>query len=122
MTNYLSNGMKVCTQCGQCKPLVDFNRRKASRDGLSAYCKECKKKYSEAYYGKHKREYYLRNKRRREANPALARVAGAKGGRVSTRKGIKNGEGKWRQHKNTYKIIEDGKLITKINVKYVKTN
>lgn len=32
--------MKVCTQCGQCKPLVDFNRRKASRDGLSACCKK----------------------------------------------------------------------------------
>lgn len=29
-------------------------------------------------------------------NLALARVAGAKGGRISTRKGIKNGEGKRR--------------------------
>lgn len=28
------------------------------------------------------------------ANPALARIAGAKGGRKSTRKGIKNGQGK----------------------------
>ena len=29
-------------------------------------------------------------------NPALARVAGAKGGRISSRKGVKNGEGKRR--------------------------
>lgn len=28
------------------------------------------------------------------ANPALARVAGAKGGRISRRTGVKNGEGK----------------------------
>ena len=57
------------------------------------------------------------------SNPALARVAGRKGGRISTRKGIKNGNGKkWNQHRNTFKIIEDGKVITKINVKYVPTN
>lgn len=56
------------------------------------------------------------------ANPDLARMAGRKGGRISSRKGVKNGEGKWRQHKNTYKMIEDGKVITKINVKYVPTN
>lgn len=29
-------------------------------------------------------------------NPALARVAGAKGGRMSSRKGVKNGEGRKR--------------------------
>lgn len=57
------------------------------------------------------------------SNPALARVAGRKGGRISSRKGIKNGDGKkWNHHRNTYKIIEDGKVITKINVKYVPTN
>ena len=34
-------------------------------------------------------------------DPALARVAGAKGGRISTRKGIKNGEGKrWKNEKS----------------------
>ena len=35
------------------------------------------------------------------SNPALARVAGAKGGRISTRKGIKNGEGKrWKDEES----------------------
>ena len=35
------------------------------------------------------------------SNPALAIVAGAKGGRISTRKGIKNGEGKrWKNEKS----------------------
>lgn len=57
------------------------------------------------------------------ANPELARIAGRKGGRISSRKGVKNGDGKRRtQHRYTYKIIEGDKLITKINVKYVPTN
>ena len=35
------------------------------------------------------------------SNPALAIVAGAKGGRISTRKGIKNGEGKrWKDEQS----------------------
>ena len=28
------------------------------------------------------------------ANPELARIAGSKGGKISTRRGVKNGEGK----------------------------
>jgi general stress protein YciG len=35
------------------------------------------------------------------ANPALAIIAGGKGGRISTRKGIKNGEGKrWKNEES----------------------
>lgn len=49
------------------------------------------------------------------ANPALARIAGAKGGRISRR-----GPGKSRW-KNTEKVIRDGKEVTKINVKYIPT-
>lgn len=56
------------------------------------------------------------------ANPALAIIAGRKGGRISSRKGIKNGDGKRRQHRNTYKIIKDGKVVTKINIKYIPSN
>lgn len=56
------------------------------------------------------------------SNPALAKVAGAKGGRISSRAGVKNGEGqaKWkRPWRNTKQVVEDGKLVTKINVKYI---
>lgn len=31
------------------------------------------------------------------AHPELAKIAGAKGGRISSRKGIKNGEGKYQK-------------------------
>ena len=40
------------------------------------------------------------------ANPALARIAGAKGGRKSKRTGIRNGEGK-----NSVKEIEESERI-----------
>ena len=59
------------------------------------------------------------------ANPALARVAGAKGGRKSTRAGVKNGEGqkKWKKKWwNTKKVIRDGKEVTLINVRYIPSN
>ena len=32
------------------------------------------------------------------ANPALARIAGAKGGRLSSRKGVANGQGKVKEY------------------------
>lgn len=48
------------------------------------------------------------------ANRELARSAGAKGGRISRRGSKKN----W----NTKKVIRDGKEVTLINVKYIKSN
>lgn len=58
------------------------------------------------------------------SNPALAKIAGRKGGRKSTRAGVKNGEGKekWRKHRNTTKVIRDGKVVTQINVKYIPSD
>ena len=34
---------KKCTKCGQEKPVSEFNKSAASKDGLQNYCKECKK-------------------------------------------------------------------------------
>lgn len=33
--------MKVCTKCGQLKPLSGFSKDKAKKDGLKTQCKEC---------------------------------------------------------------------------------
>ena len=43
------------------------------------------------------------------SNPALARIAGAKGGRMSSRKGIKNGEGKssLKEIEKAEKVLEE---------------
>ena len=35
---------KKCAKCKEIKPSFMFNNRKASKDGLQAYCKECVKK------------------------------------------------------------------------------
>ena len=32
---------KVCTQCNQCKPCDQFNKRKAKSDGLQSECRDC---------------------------------------------------------------------------------
>lgn len=33
--------MKTCTKCRQTKPLVDFHKQKAAKDGHAYYCKDC---------------------------------------------------------------------------------
>lgn len=40
--------MKICGQCKLDKPDSDFHKRSASKDGLSACCKECQQKYDSA--------------------------------------------------------------------------
>jgi len=37
--------MKSCTRCGEIKDSFDFQIRNASKDGLTASCKDCLKKY-----------------------------------------------------------------------------
>lgn len=32
---------KKCTKCGRELPLTEFYRNKATKDGLSVYCKSC---------------------------------------------------------------------------------
>lgn len=35
---------KICCRCGTEKPLSEFLKKKASKDGLTAYCAECHRK------------------------------------------------------------------------------
>ena len=32
---------KICTKCGEDKPLSEYNKRSASRDGLTSRCTDC---------------------------------------------------------------------------------
>jgi hypothetical protein len=50
--------MKTCNDCGEEKPFDQFNKRKASKDGLQGHCKDCGRKQQKAW---------------REANPERAR-------------------------------------------------
>jgi len=33
--------MKVCNKCGEIKPLTDYHKSKATKDGYAYMCKEC---------------------------------------------------------------------------------
>lgn len=57
---------KKCGDCGETKHALEFYVRRASPDGLTAYCKECCKarqeKYKGRYDGRYKGRYYQRKK------------------------------------------------------------
>ena len=44
--------IRCCTKCGEEKPLGDFSRNKARKDGLSAACKACEQSKNKANYAK----------------------------------------------------------------------
>lgn len=46
--------MKTCSKCGEQKPLAQFNKRKASKDGLSIWCKLCNSKNLSEWYKENK--------------------------------------------------------------------
>lgn len=46
---------KRCTKCGKEKPITEFGRNPAVKDGFNTQCKECKCKYQRQYYIRHKK-------------------------------------------------------------------
>ena len=65
--------LKTCTKCNEEKPASEFNKNKATKDGLASHCKECRKAYRKAnreaireYHRNYCEEY-------REANRAYHR-------------------------------------------------
>lgn len=57
---------KICTKCGIEKPLDQFAKNSSKHDGLSPQCKECKHKYYDEYYKKHKSEIYKKHRSRKK--------------------------------------------------------
>lgn len=55
--------MKRCSKCGQKKPLNKFNKQKASKDGLCAWCRDCSSKYNREYARNHQQEGKKRHKK-----------------------------------------------------------
>lgn len=42
--------MKICTKCQVEKPIEEFSKRSASKDGLNSWCKPCKREKDNSYY------------------------------------------------------------------------
>jgi hypothetical protein len=63
--------MKVCGKCKVEKLFTEFSKRSLSKDGLQAYCKECKLELAKKYYDKDKQiesVYKWRNENRDRFN------------------------------------------------------
>lgn len=48
---------KTCTQCKETKPLDCFYKRKQARDGLEAFCKDCRKKRNDKWFAENKEKH-----------------------------------------------------------------
>lgn len=62
---------KTCSQCGEVKPLEEFNREKRMKDGRRSDCKECTKQRNRRLYLKdrdkrlaQRKDYYEANRER----------------------------------------------------------
>lgn len=67
---FKDNNMKKCSTCKIKKELTEFNKRKASKDGLRSQCKSCEK----AYYEANKDKIKVREKDYRESNKDKKKV------------------------------------------------
>lgn len=69
--------MKICCRCGQCRADADFHKNASRRDGLSQWCKICRKQYDgthRAGYRKHQTSYRLRKRAIKLLGPIRSRA------------------------------------------------
>ena len=64
---------KTCTKCLKDKPVSEFNKRAASKDGVRSQCKECARAYSRQYAAEHREEGNVRNRSYRDRHPLKER-------------------------------------------------
>ena len=60
--------MKVCNKCNEGKPLSEYYKRKASKDGLQYHCKSCVKAARKAHYEANREKALAASKAYYEAN------------------------------------------------------
>jgi hypothetical protein len=68
---------KLCTKCDKEKPVDEFNKNKARKDGLATMCRQCWKAYYKTYYesGKEKKRLATQRKTNRESVKAYIQAA-----------------------------------------------
>ena len=59
---------KICTKCGDDKPLHDFPVNNTKKDGRGSSCRECQKKYVNEHYLKNKQQYLDKNLKLKNRN------------------------------------------------------
>lgn len=94
---------KVCSKCGVWKPLEEYNKRKASKDGRRTECRKCQKECKKQYREKNKEYIKEKSKQYYEAN------------KEKIKKRVKI-----YAENNAEKISERNKLYRKKNAKKIK--
>ncbi len=65
----MSEGTKVCSKCGEAKPLSGFYPRSRHRSGYEAHCKACRNVNARKYYAANRERYAEWKKAHRERYP-----------------------------------------------------
>lgn len=63
--------LKVCIICKQEKPIAEFNKNKAKKDGVGVDCRVCSNKASRQYYALNKQKHKLAVRLRKISNKKL---------------------------------------------------
>lgn len=58
--------MKKCCRCQKEKPVTDFNKKSANKDGFERYCKDCHRIANRKHYCANKGAYIAQSTRRRK--------------------------------------------------------
>ena len=103
--------MKTCKYCQECKPLSEFSKSAASKDGLQNRCKSCMKLYRErnkTSITNQRKEYYAKNKDNIIQKSKNYYLANKDRCRAYQREWIKNNPEKCAQYQKNYapKLLE----------------
>ena len=64
----MTTSHKICTKCGQDKPLSEYYVNRAMQDDIHHLCKDCSKRATRAYYAAHKDEILARQREYRRTH------------------------------------------------------
>ena len=120
--------MKTCTKCGAEKPLLEFNKSKSSKDGLSYQCKLCAKTSASNWYednkesAKHiRKKYYDENIDKIKEYQKIWRAKNKEILDVKKTEWRKNNLEKQRQSSKKYRENNKEKMAS-IRIAYVENN
>ncbi len=77
---------KICSKCGVPKPLNEFSRKKASKDGRETRCKVCCSIYNRKRYAKNPAKTKARSAKHYKDNPKKVNADSAKWGKKNPEK------------------------------------
>lgn len=60
--------MKICSRCKVEQPIINFNKKRTTKDGLAYHCKSCEKISHANHYVKNKQPFISRAKKQLERN------------------------------------------------------